>query len=99
MSQLCIRSKPGASDELRCGQYQVTGSLLGAVQRGKERLPMNGKDVGYVAGADPLHDFLSKIIRDLRDVREPRPAFRAFRLSGSNVVYAYEEKFSNVKIP
>ena len=59
---------------------------------------MNGKYVGYVAGHDPLHDFLSKIIRDLMDVREPRPAFRAFRLSGSNVVYAYEEKFSGIKI-
>ena len=59
---------------------------------------MNGKYVGYVAGHDPLHDFLSKIIRDLLDVREPRPAFRAFRLSGSNVVYAYEEKSSSVKI-
>ena len=59
---------------------------------------MNGKYVGYVAGDDPLHDFLSKIIRDLMDVREPRPAFRAFRLSGSNVVYAYEEKSSRVKI-
>jgi aminoglycoside phosphotransferase (APT) family kinase protein len=45
-----------------------------------------------------IFDRLSKIIRDLMDVREPRPAFRAFRLSGSNVVYAYEEKFSGVKI-
>ena len=59
---------------------------------------MNGEYVGYVAGHDPLHDFLGKIIRDVMDVREPRPAFRAFRLSGSNVVYAYEEKFSGVKI-
>ena len=32
------------------------------------------------------------------DVREPRQAFRAFRLSGSNVVYAYEEKSSGAKI-
>jgi aminoglycoside phosphotransferase (APT) family kinase protein len=31
-------------------------------------------------------------------VREPRPAFRVFRLSGSNEVYAYEEKFSLTKI-
>ena len=31
-------------------------------------------------------------------VREPRPAFRVFRMSGSNVVYAYEEKFSGTKI-
>jgi aminoglycoside phosphotransferase (APT) family kinase protein len=31
-------------------------------------------------------------------VREPRPAFRVFRLSGSNEVYAYEEKSSSTKI-
>jgi hypothetical protein len=59
---------------------------------------MNGKYVGYVAGEDPLHGFLSMIMRDRLDVREPRPAFRVFRLSGSNEVYAYEEKFSRVKI-
>jgi hypothetical protein len=59
---------------------------------------MNGKYVGYVAGHDPLHDFLSKIMRDRLEVREPQPAFRVFRLSGSNVVYAYEEKFSGVKV-
>ncbi len=59
---------------------------------------MNGKYVGYVAGHDPLHDFLSRTIRDRMGVREPHPAFRVFRLSGSNVVYAYEEKFSTAKI-
>jgi len=59
---------------------------------------MNGKYVGYVAGHDPLHDFLSRIIRDCLGVREPQPAFRVFRLSGSNEVYAYEEKFSATKI-
>jgi hypothetical protein len=59
---------------------------------------MKGRYVGYVAGEDPLHGFLSGIVRDLLDVREPRTAFRAFRLSGSNLVYAYEEKFSDVKI-
>ncbi|MGA2826735.1 MAG: phosphotransferase [Streptosporangiaceae bacterium] len=57
-----------------------------------------GRYVGYVAGHDPLHGFLSRIIRDLLKVREPRPAFRVFRLSGSNVVYKYEEKFSRVKV-
>jgi len=31
-------------------------------------------------------------------VRESRAAFRAFRLSGSNVVYAYQEKFSGVRV-
>src|ERR1700729_4253099 len=64
--------------------------------RGK--VPMNGKYVGYVAGEDPLPSFLSIIRRAQLGVREPRPAFRVFRLSGSNEVYAYEEKFSRVKI-
>jgi aminoglycoside phosphotransferase (APT) family kinase protein len=59
---------------------------------------MNGKYVGYVAGQDPLHDFLSRIIRDRMGVCEPQPAFRVFRLCGSNEVYAYEEKSSGTKI-
>ena len=58
---------------------------------------MNGKYAGYVAGEDPLHGFLSKIMRDRLGVREPQLAFRVFRLSGSNEVYAYEEKFSGAK--
>ena len=32
------------------------------------------------------------------EVREAHPAFRVFRLSGSNVVYAYQEKFSGTRI-
>jgi hypothetical protein len=59
---------------------------------------MNGRYVGYVAGHDPLHDFLSRIIRDRMGVPESRPAFRVFRLSGSNEVYGYEEKFSGAKV-
>jgi Phosphotransferase enzyme family len=59
---------------------------------------MNGRFVGYVAGHDPLHDFLGWIIRDRMGVREPQPAYRAFRLSGSNEVYAYEEKSSGAKV-
>ncbi len=59
---------------------------------------MNGTYVGYVAGEDPLHDFLRTMIREVLGVRESRPAFRAFRLSGSNEVYAYEEKQSGTKI-
>ena len=59
---------------------------------------MKGKYVGYVAGHDPLHGFLSTIIRDRLGISEPQPAFRVFRLSGSNEVYAYEEKFSGTKI-
>jgi len=59
---------------------------------------MNGSYVGYVAGHDPLHDFLSRIIRDRMGVRQRQPAFRVYRLSGSNEVYAYEEKFSGTKV-
>src|SRR5690348_10190936 len=59
---------------------------------------MNGKYVGYVAGEDPLHGFLSTIMRDRLQVGEPGLAFRAFRLSGSNEVYRYEEKFSGANV-
>ena len=59
---------------------------------------MHGSYVGYVAGHDPLHDFLSRIIRDRMGVHERQPAFRVFRLSGSNEVYAYEEKSSRTKV-
>jgi aminoglycoside phosphotransferase (APT) family kinase protein len=59
---------------------------------------MNGKYVGYLADHDPLYDFLGTIIRDRMGVPEPRPAFRVFRLSGSNEVYGYEEQFSRTKI-
>ena len=59
---------------------------------------MNGNYVGSVAGNDPLHDFLTGIIRDRMGVREPQPAYRAFRLSGSNEVYAYQEKSSGAKV-
>ncbi|MBV9205044.1 MAG: phosphotransferase [Actinobacteria bacterium] len=59
---------------------------------------MNGRYVGYVDGGDPLHGFLSRIVRDLMGVRETCPAFRAFELTGSNLVYAYQEKVSDVKI-
>src|SRR5580704_2761532 len=69
-----------------------------APRHGEWELPMNGRYVGYVDGGDPLHGFLSWIVRDVMKVRESRAAFRAFRLSGSNVVYAYQEKFSGVKV-
>ena len=59
---------------------------------------MNGKYVGYLAGHDPLHGFLCEVIRDRMGVREPRPAFRVFRLSGSNEVYGYQEKSSGAKV-
>jgi Ser/Thr protein kinase RdoA (MazF antagonist) len=59
---------------------------------------MNGTYVGYVAGHDPLHDFLTGIIRDRMGVREPQPAYQVFRFSGSNEVYGYKEKSSGAKL-
>ena len=59
---------------------------------------MIGRYVGYVSGDDPLHGFLQWIIRDRMGVQEQGPSFRAFSLSGSNEVYAYEEKFSGAKL-
>jgi hypothetical protein len=59
---------------------------------------VSGRYVGYVAGEDPLHGFLSKIMYDRMGVREPCPAYRVFRLAGSNEVYAYEEKFSRARL-
>ena len=59
---------------------------------------MKGKYVGSVSNDDPLHGFLSKIIRDESGGSEPRPAFRVFRLSGSNEVYGYEEKSSRTRV-
>ena len=59
---------------------------------------MNGKYVGYLAGDDPLHGYLREIIRDRMGVYARRPAFRVFRLTGSNEVYAYQEKFTGTKV-
>src|SRR5690242_758360 len=86
------------------GTLRTRGARYGALFDAADLLPgvregsMIGKYVGYVTRDDPLRGFLSMIARDRLDVREPRLAFRAFRLCGSNEVYAYEEKFSGAKI-
>src|SRR6516164_10348691 len=79
------------------GRY---GALLDAValRPGARKALMNGTYVGYVAGEDPLHGFLSTILRDRLGVRSAGLSFRVFRLSGSNEVYAYEEKSSGTKV-
>ena len=59
---------------------------------------MIGTYVGYVNGEDRLHGFLSRIIYDELGMREAHPAFRAFRLNGSNEVYGYEEKSSRARV-
>ena len=59
---------------------------------------MIGQYVGYVNGEDRLHDFLRGILWDQLGVRQHRPAFRAFKLNGSNEVYAYEEKHTRARV-
>src|SRR5919204_1008344 len=83
----------------RAARLGVRPGGVGALPRlPEEGLPMNGRYVGYVEERDPLHEFLSRIIHELMEARQARPAFRAFRLSGSNEVYAYEEKSSGAKV-
>ena len=45
-----------------------------------------------------MYGFLCGIVRDQLGVYERKPAFRAFRLRGSNEVYAYEEKHSRARV-
>jgi hypothetical protein len=59
---------------------------------------VNGKYVGYVQRHDGLYDFLAAVIHDQLGIRQARPAFRVFRLVGSNEVYAYEEKASRARV-
>jgi hypothetical protein len=60
--------------------------------------PVAGKYVGHLPSDDRLHGFLGHIIWARLGVRERRPSFRVFRLSGSNEVYAYEEKTSLARV-
>ena len=60
--------------------------------------PVSGKYVGRLPQDDRLHGFLSHIISDRLGVRERQPCYRVFRLSGSNEVYAYEEKASRARM-
>jgi hypothetical protein len=57
-----------------------------------------GTYVGYVAGSDEMHGYLRRILDEQMGVRQPHPAFRAFRLHGSNEVYGYEEKHSSARV-
>jgi hypothetical protein len=59
---------------------------------------MNGRFTGYVSQHDPLYDFLRRVSADQLGVRLSHPAFRVFRLAGSNEVYGYEEKHSRARM-
>ena len=68
-------------------------------RRGLEDVPrVNGRYVGYVMRQDGIYDFLREIVRGRMGVRQSDPDFRAFRLNGSNEVYAYEEKSSRARV-
>jgi aminoglycoside phosphotransferase (APT) family kinase protein len=60
--------------------------------------PVSGKYLGHLAPDDRLYSFLGRIISDRMGVRERHPCYRVFRLSGSNEVYAYEEKASRARM-
>ncbi len=59
---------------------------------------MQGKFKGYVARQDAMYDFLWAVMSDRLGIRQSRPAFRVFRLNGSNEVYGYEEKCSGARL-
>ena len=59
---------------------------------------VNGKYTGYVGRGDPLHGFLTYVVRERLGVHTSHPEFRSFRLRASNEVYAYEEKFSGTQV-
>jgi hypothetical protein len=59
---------------------------------------VDGRFVGYVSRHDRMHGFLCRVLPERMGVHQAHPAFRVFRLSGSNEVYGYEEKFSGTKL-
>ena len=59
---------------------------------------MEGKYKGYVSSEDPMYQFLWRVMSDRVGLRESHPAFRVFRLNGSNEVYGYEEKHSRARV-
>ena len=59
---------------------------------------MEGEFKGYVSRQDRLYPFLWSVMSDRLGIRESSPAFRAFRLTGSNEVYGYQEKHSGARL-
>jgi aminoglycoside phosphotransferase (APT) family kinase protein len=59
---------------------------------------VTGTYVGHLPRNDWLHEYLKKIVTDRMGVRTADPAFRVFRLNGSNEVYAYEERSTGARV-
>ncbi|MEO8957095.1 MAG: aminoglycoside phosphotransferase family protein [Ktedonobacteraceae bacterium] len=59
---------------------------------------MSKQYVGHLPVHDPLHHYLQYDILPQIGVDHYRAKFRVFRMGGSNEVYLYEEKHSNVQL-
>ena len=59
---------------------------------------IGGQFKGYVSHGDPIYDFLWRVLSDQFGIRECRPAFRVFGLTGSNEVYGYEEECTGARL-
>jgi thiamine kinase-like enzyme len=59
---------------------------------------MSTQYVGHLHAHDPLYDYLHYQILPQVGQKNHHSAFRVFRMSGSNEVYLYQEKESNVQI-
>jgi len=54
--------------------------------------------IGHLPGHDPLHHYLQYDILPQIGLDHHQATFRVFRLGGSNEVYLYQEKQSNVQV-
>ncbi len=59
---------------------------------------MSKQYVGHLPSHDPLHHYLQYDIFPQLGVDNRHASFRVFRMGGSNEVYMYEERQSNVQV-
>ena len=59
---------------------------------------MSKQYIGHLPVQDPLHHYLQYDILPQIGLDHHQAKFRVFRLGGSNEVYLYEEKQSNVQV-
>ncbi len=59
---------------------------------------MSRQYVGHLSVHDPLHQYLQYDILPQVGLNNHQAKFRVFRMGGSNEVYVYEDKYSNVQV-
>lgn len=59
---------------------------------------MSKQYVGHLPTHDPLYHYLQYDILPQMGLGNYSPRFRVFRMSGSNEVYLYQEKYSNAQV-